>query len=705
MSEIKERTFSICDGFPIILSVGKFAKLANGSCTIQCGDTVVLSTVCSSDMINENIDFFPLQVEYREKYSASGTVPGGYIKREGKPSDRDIIISRITDRSIRPLFSTNYRNEIQLCSTLLSVDKINNPDILSIISASLSLCISDLPFDGPIGALRVGLIDGKFIANPTFEEMELSKLNLIYAGKNNQVLMIEGDAKEIDEDTFKEALEFANKHIDIQIEAQLEIIKMIGKEKKTVLSVKLLEDLRLDIKQFCDNFNFNEICFIADKRNRSQELESIFIKLKDKLSLIYNDKVKCNYLNLMLKSLYDEYVKFVTRSMIINNNKRLDGRNFDELRTIKAEISVLPDRVHGTGLFSRGNTQSLAMITLGSKRDAQEVDSVVGINRFMKKYFYLHYNFPGYSVGEVKRIMGPGRREIGHANLAERSVIGVIPKDYCYSIRCVSEIMTSNGSTSMASVCSASLALMDAGIPIKKHISGISCGLIKEKNKEILLLDITGAEDYYGDMDFKIAGTRDGITGFQLDLKIPGISIDLMYKAMKCNKLGRMKIIDVLENCISKPKFDLSKYAPQHRSIKINTDKIGILIGPGGKNIKSITEETGVDINIDNNGTVNIFSIDKKSMDRAVLRVENCTSDIKIGQVYVGKVKLINKIGMFVEILPGRDGFVHISEIANFYVKNIFDLYKNGDEVNVKVINVENSRIKLTCKDVNNSNK
>ena len=697
MSKILETSFELREDCNIKLSTGKFAKLANGSCTVSCGDTLVLSTACLKKAEpNSNIDFFPLQVEYRERYSASGIIPGGYIKREGRPSDREILISRMADRSVRVLFPDNYYDEVQISSTLLSSDRINESDILSIIGTSLSLTISELPFDGPIGAVRVGLINGEFIINPTIKGMKDSELDLVYAGKVGKVIMIEGDSKEIKEDVLKNALEFANEHIKIQIDAQLELAKSIGKEKIILnTECKTFEEHKKKVISLCNDLKLEDACFINDKIERSKAINNILIQLKDKY--VSNNEDDCIP---ELIRIYETYIKKIVRDAIINNKKRMDGRNLDQLRNISAEIEALPKRVHGAGLFSRGDTQSLATITLGSSKDVQEMDSIVSDTRMGKKKFYLHYNFPGYSVGEVKRNIGPGRREIGHGNLAERSISVVIPENYDYAIRCISEIMGSNGSTSMASVCSGSLALMDAGIPIKEHVAGISCGLVKELNDEELLLDITGEEDHYGDMDFKIAGTKNGITGFQLDLKIPGISIELLYKAMMYNKSGREKILDTMHKCISAPKHEISSYAPQFKSIKINPNKIGSLIGPGGKHIKSITEEIDVSIDIENSGKVKIFAIDGKSMQDAISRIKDFTSEAEVGQVYKGIIKFINKAGVVVEFLPGKEGFVHVSELTGKYIKDINSMYKEGDDITVKIIEVDNGKVRLSCRNI-----
>ncbi|HRU00200.1 MAG TPA: polyribonucleotide nucleotidyltransferase, partial [Victivallales bacterium] len=591
----------------IEISTGKIAGLANGSCLVRCGDTVVLVAVCSSKP-KEGTDFLPLQVDYREKYSAAGRFPGGYIKREGRPTDREILICRMTDRPVRPLFPEGFFGEVQIQALLLSTDGENDPDILCPLGASAALALSDLPFQGPIGAVRVGLIEGQFIANPTISEMQRSSLNLVYAGLSDKVIMIEGDAKECSEETLLEAMNFANEIIKKQINVQVELTKIAGTPKKDYEICSIPDEINDIVREKEDEIT--KACVIPGKEERqealSQILESLDAILKEKYSELIPDY------SFKLKIAFDKFVEKTVRKNISEKSLRIDGRKLDELRPIECEVSVLP-RVHGSALFSRGETQALMIVTLGSTLDAQEMDNVINTGR--DKKFYLHYNFPNFSVGEVGRIAGPGRREIGHGNLAERSIAQVMPSDYPYTVRCVSEIMASNGSTSMATVCSASLALMDAGVPIPEHVAGISCGLIYEnENDYVLLTDILGAEDHYGDMDFKVAGTKKGITGFQLDLKIPGVPIDLLYKAMKRNLEARLKIIEIMNNCIPSSRPDISPYAPRIQKIKINPSKIGMLIGPGGANIKAITEKSGAQIDIEDDGTVNIFASNKESL-------------------------------------------------------------------------------------------
>lgn len=692
----KSITFKMAGDKEITIATGKLAKLASGSCTVRQGDTIVFSAACSGKA-KENADFLPLQVDYREKYSASGIFPGGYIKRENKPSDREILICRMADRPLRPLFPEGFFDEVQVQSTLLSADFINEPDVLTILSASIALTVSDLPFQGPIGALRVGLVDGKFIANPTIEEIKMSSLELVYAGLADKIIMIEGDAKELDEETFRKAFEFANEQVKIQIDAQIELAKLAGKKKVTPKLSILPDDIKKLVSSFCSD-KLEEACFIPSKECRNEALNKVFAELFEKAKVELADQFEDKILEFKLRMAFDSVVQKTVRDAILYKNKRADGRSVDDLRVLTAETGLLP-RPHGTGLFARGETQALVLTTLGSPKDAQDSDSIAYATRSNKKTFFLHYNFPHYSVGEVGRIAGPGRREIGHGNLAERSLAKVMPENYPYTVRLVSEIMGSNGSTSMASICGGSLALMDAGVPIKGHVAGISCGLVKEGDKCVLLADIIGSEDHYGDMDFKVAGTRKGITGFQLDLKIAGISIDLILEAMYKNKTNREKILDVLESCIATPRTDMSAFAPRIHVLKINVEKIGALIGPGGKIIKGICEATGAQIDVKDDGTVTIFATNKDAMEAALEEVTGYTAEVEIGKIYRGTVRGIKEFGVFVEFLPGMEGLVHISELADYRVNNAEEVCKMGDKMTVKVIGFDvRGKIKLSRK-------
>lgn len=675
------------------ISTGKIAGLANGSCLVRLGDTIVLAATCSGAP-REGTDFFPLQVDYREKYSAAGKFPGGYIKREGRPSTKEILTCRMIDRPIRPLFPEGFFDEVQISCVLLSADGVNEPDVLAMVGASASLMLSDLPFNGPIGAVRIGLVNNKFLVNPTRAEMADSKLELIYAGRPDQVIMIEGEADFVSEAQMKDAMYLANEVVKKQCEAQLELAKRAGRAKKDYKLYLVPEELTASMEKLCAD-RIEGVCTIPGKEARMLALDELRAELRAELRDPFSSMSDSEF-GFMTAIAFDNLVRETTRNVILEKHFRPDGRSTTEIRPLSAEVGVLPV-VHGSALFSRGETQALVLATLGSEKDAQEADDLTSENGVMKKRFYLHYNFPNFSVGEVGRITGPGRREIGHGNLAERSVSKVVPADFPYVVRCVSEIMSSNGSTSMASVCGATLALMDAGVPITAPVAGISCGLVTGKDgKRLLLTDIIGAEDHFGDMDFKVCGTRDGITGFQLDLKLPGIPIDLLCEGMERNRIARLKILDVMEACISSPRAEISPRAPRFEVIKINPDKIGALIGPGGKNIRSITEETGSSIDIDDDGTVKIMAPDKEHIEAAKLRISSCTAEPEIGKIYRGKVVTVRDFGAFVEILPGVEGLLHISALADYRVNKVTDICSEGDYVSVKVLDIDPSNGKIS---------
>lgn len=686
---------NIGPGKDIEISTGKIAKLANGSCTLRLGDTTVLVAACSG-AAKPGQDFFPLQVDYREKYSAAGRFPGGYIKREGRPSDKEILTCRMTDRPLRPLFPEGFFDEVQISGLLLSADGENEGDVLSILGASAALCLSDLPFMGPIGALRVGYIDGQFVANPTYTEMKKSSLELIYAGLPDKVIMIEGDAKELPESVLVAAMEFANEIVKKQVEAQLDLMKRAGRPQKTPDLHLVPAEITAGMVEIAGE-KLEAACTVPGKEDRLKALDELKALIVEGLKPKYEAEMGEEDFNNTINMGFDKLVQKTIRTAILEKGFRPDGRGIEDIRPLTAEVGVLPV-VHGTGLFTRGETQALVIATLGGPGDAQESDSIYNADTTRK--FYLHYNFPNYSVGEVGRISGPGRREIGHGNLAERSLAQVIPADFPYTVRCVSEIMSSNGSTSMASVCGGTLALMDAGVPIKSPVAGISCGLVTDDSgKELILTDIIGAEDHFGDMDFKVCGTDDGITGFQLDLKLPGVSIDLMARAMEQNKRARTKILGVIRDCMPAPRAELSPNAPQMEKMKINPDKIGALIGTGGKNIKEITESTKSEVNIEDDGTVTILARNKTVLDEVKRKVESYTSEAEIGKIYRGLVKTVRDFGAFVEILPGQDGLLHISEMANYRVKDVSDICKEGDYVTVKVIDIDRTgKIRLSRK-------
>lgn len=678
------------------ISTGKMAGLANGSCLVRLGDTIVLVAACSGAP-REGADFFPLQVDYREKYSAAGKFPGGYIKREGRPSTKEILTCRMIDRPIRPLFPEGFFDEVQVSCVLLSADGVNEADVLAMVGSSAALMLSDLPFNGPVGAVRIGLVDGKYVVNPTRAEMEKSKLELIYAGRPDQVIMIEGEADFVTEAQMKEAMLVANEAVKKQCAAQLELAKRAGRAKKDYKLYLVPEELKQAMAKFCAD-RIEGVCTIPGKEDRMVAMTELRTEMRDALRADFAEMSDAEY-GFMTAMGFDNLVREVTRNVILQKHFRPDGRSITEIRPLSAEVNVLPV-VHGSALFSRGETQALVLATLGNEKDAQESDDLTSDTGISRKRFYLHYNFPNFSVGEVGRITGPGRREIGHGNLAERSVSKVVPKDFPYVIRCVSEIMSSNGSTSMASVCGATLALMDAGVPITAPVAGISCGLVTGENGERLLLtDIIGAEDHYGDMDFKVCGTRDGITGFQLDLKLPGIPIDLLCEGMERDRIARLKILDVMEACIAAPRPDISPRAPRLEVVQINPDKIGALIGPGGKNIRSITEETGASIDVDDDGNVKIMATNKEQLEAAKERVLGCTAEAEIGKIYRGKVVTVRDFGAFVEILPGVDGLLHISEMADYRVNKVTDICEEGQYVTVKVIDIDQAgKIRLSRK-------
>ena len=681
-------TFEMSGSKPITVETGKMALLANGSVTVTQGETVVLVAVCSGNY-REGLNFFPLQVSYREKYSAAGRFPGGFFKREGRPTEGEILTSRMTDRPIRPLFPKGFYNEVQIQALVLSADEQCNPDVLSMIGAATALGLSDLPYQGPHASLRVGRVNGTLIANPTIDEMKNSDLELIYSGLEDKVIMIEGDSDQLSEDEFYQALEFANQEAKKQIVALGDFVGKYGKEKVA----RELYTVEEDVCQIVNDALVGKLdkpCLINDKEQRLQALNELYSSIEEELKTKLDEQRHDQ-----LREAFDKLVEKNIRRLILEEGCRSDGRNEEQLRQLVAEVGVLP-RPHGSALFSRGETQTLVVTTLGSSDDAQTQDGLSGES---EKKFYLHYNFPNYSVGETGRIMGPGNREIGHGNLAERSIAKIFPKNCPYTVRCVSEIMGSNGSTSMASICGASLSLMNAGVKIPEHVAGISCGLVTSSNGEYkLITDILGSEDHYGDMDFKIAGTSKGITGFQLDLKIAGITFKQLKESIERNRVARMKILEVMNSCIAQPVETLSPYAPQIHQIKINPDKIGAVIGTGGKVIKGIVDDTGAKVDIEDDGIIKIFANNKENLDKAIAMIEGLTLELQIGQIYQGVIQGIKEFGAFVEI-GSETGLLHISEIADHHVDSVEDLYGVGDKVTVKVLDIDNrGRVKLSRK-------
>ena len=672
---------------------GLLARQAAGQATCQLGETIVFSAVSNTNKPREGIDYFPLQVEYRERFYAAGRFPGGYFKREGRPTEKEILTARVTDRPIRPLFAEGYYNEVQINNALLVADGENESDILSINAASAALMLSELPFFGPIGAVRVGRINGQFILNPTQSQMKASDLDLVYVGRRDLPMMIEGSAKEINNADMVAAMKFGHEAVVKICDAQLELRAKMGLPEKTVSETGPDSEQVGKLREICAA-DLEAALFTVMKLERQQKVGKVFDDAFAKMQEIYGEEIMTEN---RFKQLFDTLEIEFVRKGILEKGKRMDGRAMDELRPLTAEVAVLP-RVHGSALFSRGETQAMAVTTLGTGQDEQELDGLTGGEK--AKRFTLHYNFPPYSTGEVKRLGGLNRREIGHGALAERSIEEMMPKDYPYTVRVVSEIMGSNGSSSMASVCVGTLALMDAGIPLKKPVAGISIGLVTGAGqKPVLLTDILGAEDHCGDMDFKVAGTREGITGFQVDLKIRGLDWDLVAGAFDRAHAARQKILDAMQAALPAPRPELSPYAPRIMVVNINPEKIGALIGPGGKNIRRITETTGTQIDIEDDGKVSIFSNNKDNLDAALREVEALTAEAEVGKIYRGNVTGIKDFGAFVEFLPGQEGLVHISELADFRVNRTEDIVKMGESIWVKVLSVEdNGKVRLSRK-------
>jgi polyribonucleotide nucleotidyltransferase len=682
----------------ITIETGKIAKLADGAVIVSCGDTMILASAVSATAVKEGQDFFPLTVDYREKAAAAGKFPGGYFKREGRPTEKETLTSRMIDRPLRPLFPQGYLYDTQIISILLSADGQNDPDILAINGASAALCVSDIPFAGPIGAVRVGRLNGEFVANPTHGQREQSDLDLVYVGTENEVIMIEGAANEVPEVDFVRALEFAHGHAREMIRIQKELTAQVGKPKRDMPLITVRAEL-LEIAYQVAGDRIEGALHGDGKVSRAKAIDA----LREEVQLAILEKHP-EADEFSISQAFDYVQKRVFRSSIFDRQKRVDGRGYEDLRPITCEVGVLP-RAHGSAIFQRGETQALALATLAPLEEAQMLDAYGGGEQ--SKRFILHYNFPPFSVGETGRTGAPGRREIGHGALAERSIEPVVPSenDFRYAIRVSSEIMESNGSTSMASVCGGMLALMDAGIPMKGIAAGISVGLITDygENRQLkryeLLTDILGAEDHFGDMDFKLCGTDKGVTGYQLDLKLPGISHKIMAEAILRAKEARTKILQFMRGALEKPRPELSKYAPRIETIKINPDKIGALIGPGGKTIKGIVAETGAEINIEDDGSVHIYATSGESMQRAKEIIGGMAREIEIGQTYQGRVVSTKEFGAFVEVLPGKEGLVHISELADFRVKRTEDVAKVGDVIWVKCIGIDDKgRVKLSRK-------
>ena len=676
------------------IEIGKLAKQANGSCLVRYGDTVVLVTACASDP-REGLDFFPLTVDYRENFYAAGKIPGGFFKREGKPSEREVLNSRMIDRPIRPLFPEGYKNETQVIALVLSADTDIDPSMHAIVGASTALYTSNIPFTHPVAAVRVGLIDGRYYINPTWSELKDSRLNLAVAGMEDGIVMVECGASEVSEEVMVEALNFGHQAIKQIIDLQKQLYARIQPVKMTVeapkvdqaIAKKLEQGVRASLEDALDTHKHGKL-----------ESYALVDAAKEKALGLFPDAAEDEEKQEMVGRLFDALKERIFRDQILYKRERPDKRDFKTIRPIWIETSVLP-RTHGSSVFTRGETQALVTATLGTADDVQRLDWLEGESY---KRFMMHYNFPPFSVGEVSPLRGPGRREIGHGALAERALLPVIPSEetWPYTIRVVSDILESNGSSSMATVCGGTLAMMDAGIPIKAPVAGVAMGLVKEGDTYAVLTDIAGAEDHYGDMDFKVAGTREGITALQMDIKIAGVTAHIMSEALAQAKEGRMFILDKMVEAIAEHRTEISPYAPRIYSMKIPTDKIRDVIGPGGKMIRSIIEQTGVKIDVSDDGRVNIASSDGPSANKAIEIISNLTATPEVGKTYRGKVVRIADFGAFVELFPGTDGLLHISEIDENRIRNVRDVLQEGDQVMVKVVGLEGNKIKLSRKAV-----
>ena len=671
---------------------GRFAKQANGAVMVRSGDSMVLVTAVAAEQAPEGIDYFPLQVEYREKTSAAGKFPGGYIKREGRPTEKEILSARLVDRPIRPLFPAEFNNETQIIALVFSYDGENDTDVLAAVGASAALTISDIPFNGPCAEVRVGRINGEFVVNPTHQQIKDGDIELVVAGTADSIVMVEGESNEINEDDMLNALKFAQGELKKLVDLQLELAKEVGKAKKEVADKIIDESLKNDVYELAQD-KLKEIVYsILTKEERSNKNKELTDSVKADLAEKYPEQEK------VIGEIIHDLEKDLMRKRILTEGIRLDGRNTTQIRPISIEVGILP-RTHGSSLFTRGETQSLTTVTLGTKNDEQTVDGL--LEEYSKK-FMLHYNFPPFSVGEVGRMTGVGRREIGHGNLAERALKIMLPQEeqFPYTVRVISDILESNGSSSMATVCAGSLALMDAGVPINKAVAGIAMGLIKEEENYAVLSDILGNEDHLGDMDFKVAGTKDGITAFQMDIKINGISFEIIEKALAQAKEGRHYILDKMNSAIDTPRESISPLAPRLITMQVETDQIGAIIGPGGKTIQGMQRLFGVDINIDDDGTISIASPNKENATKCKEYIKKLTATPEVGEIYEGVITKIMDFGAFVEILPGKEGLLHISQIDTKRVNKVTDYFKEGDMVTVKLLKIDNGKYSLSRKEL-----
>ncbi|OLB40771.1 MAG: polyribonucleotide nucleotidyltransferase [Candidatus Rokubacteria bacterium 13_2_20CM_2_64_8] len=679
------------NGHPLKLETGKVAKQADGAVIVRHGETMVLATCVAAKSATEGQDFFPLTVEYRERAYAGGRIPGGYFKREGRPVEKEILTSRLIDRPIRPLFPKGFKNEIQVICLAVSADQENDPDVLALNGASAALCLAGIPFGGPVGAVRVGMVEGKLIANPTTAEQVLSSLELVIAGTEDAVLMVESGAKEVSEETMLEAITFGHRECQRLVRAQKELVQRAGKPR-WAFDPDAGRDAGLEtqVRRLVGDQLLEIFTTVHEKQARADAVSKLFDEV---CQAVDADDTKKR----AVREAFEAVESAAVRQLIVERGVRVDGRKVSEIRPISIELSYLP-RAHGSGLFTRGETQALVSATLGTKNDEQKIEALEGESW---RRFMLHYNFPSFSVGEVRRFGSPGRREIGHGALAERAVAAILPakEEFPYTIRIVSDILESNGSSSMATVCGASLALMDAGVPLKSHVAGIAMGLVKEGEKFGILTDIMGTEDHYGDMDFKVAGTEKGITALQMDIKIAGVSVEIMRAALQQARDARLFVLTRMREAIEKPKPELSPYAPRFVTIKIRTEKIREIIGPGGKVIRGIQEQTGTKIDVEDDGRVTVFSPDNASVQKALAIIQDICREVELDRIYLGKVKKIVEFGAFVEVIPNTEGLLHISQIADSRIRAVHDVLTEGDDVLVKVIEIDgNGKMRLSRK-------
>ncbi|MEK6725277.1 MAG: polyribonucleotide nucleotidyltransferase [Deltaproteobacteria bacterium] len=678
-------------GKPLSIETGKMAKQADGSVIVRYGDTMVMVTAVAAKAPREGIDFFPLTVDYLERTYSAGKIPGGFFKREGRPTEKEVLTSRFIDRPLRPLFPEGFACETQIIATVLSSDLENNSDVLAILGASAAIEVSDIPFNGPIAGVRVARVKGKLVCNPTFAEIAESDIELIVAGSRDAVVMVEGGANFASEEDLLSAILFAHKEMQVLLDIQDELRAKVGKGKREVVLPHVDECMVQKIKEIATS-RIKEAVTISKKQDRKGRISEIGKEVLETLAAEFPDREK------QIKAVLGDIEYHAVRQLAVKNRVRIDGRGLKDIRPIACEVGVLP-RTHGSGLFTRGETQALVVATLGTSDDEQRIDAIEGERT---KAFMLHYNFPPYSTGETKPMRSPGRREVGHGALAERALAKVLPskEEFPYTIRIVSDILESNGSSSMASVCGGSLSLMDAGVPVKDSVAGIAMGLIKEGDEFAVLSDILGDEDHLGDMDFKVTGSKNGITALQMDIKIGGVSREVLFMALEQAREGRLHILSEMAKCMTQPRTNISIYAPRIITMQVKPDKVREVIGPGGKVIKGIIEQTGVKIDIEDSGKINIASSDYKAIEKAIEIIKSITQEVEVGKIYLGTVRKIMDFGAFVEVLPGTDGLVHISQLAHERVQNVADVLKEGDKVMVKVLEVDKQgKIRLSRKD------